>query len=39
VIAFIQAYMATNLRHGFDLLYASSRHQSQPCGQTVLWRV
>lgn len=39
VIAFIQAYMATNPRHGFDLLYASARHQSQPWGKTVLWRV
>ncbi len=39
VIAFIQAYMATNPRHGFELLYASARHESQPWGKTVLWRV
>jgi putative transposase len=31
--------MATNPRHGFGLLYASARHQSQPWGKTVLWRV
>ena len=39
VIAFIQAHMATNPRHGFELLYASARHQRQPWGKTVLWRV
>lgn len=30
VIQFIQAYMATNPRHGFGLLYASARHQGHP---------
>ena len=39
VIAFIQAYMAINPRHGFGLLYANARHQGQPWGKTVLWRV
>lgn len=36
-IQFIQAYMTINPRHGFGLLYASARHQSQPWGETVLW--
>jgi len=27
VIQFIEAYMATNPRHGFGLLYASARYQ------------
>jgi putative transposase len=27
------------LAQGFDLLYASARHHSQPWGKTVLWRV
>ncbi len=39
VIAFIQAYMAVNPRHGFGLLYDSARHQGKPWGKTVLWRV
>ena len=39
VIQFFQTYMATNPRHGFGLLYASARHQGQPWGKTVLWRV
>lgn len=39
VIQFMQTYMATNLRHGLDLLYARARHQNQPWGKTVLWRV
>ena len=39
VMQFIQAYMTINPRHGFGLLYASARHQSQPWGKTVLWRV
>ena len=39
VIAFIQNHMALNPRHGFDLLYDSARHQRQPWGKTVLWRV
>ncbi len=39
VIQFMQTYMATNPRHGFGLLYASARHQNQPWGKTVLWRV
>jgi putative transposase len=39
VIQFMQTYMASNPRHGFDLLYASARHQNQPWGKTVLWRV
>jgi len=39
VIAFIQSHMALNPRHGFDLLYDSARHQKQPWGKTVLWRV
>ena len=30
VISFIQAYMALNPRHGFDLLYDSVRHQQAP---------
>jgi len=38
VIQFIEAYMATNPRHGFGLLYASARYQGQPWGKTVLWR-
>ena len=38
-IQFIQTYMATNPRHGFGLLYASARHQNQPWGKTVLWRL
>lgn len=32
-------HLATNPRHGFDLLYATARHQKQPWGKTVLWRV
>lgn len=39
VISFIQSHMAVNPRHGFDLLYDSARHQKQPWGKTVLWRV
>jgi putative transposase len=39
VITFIQAYMALNPRHGFDLLYDSARHQKAPWGKTVLRRV
>ena len=39
VITFIQAYMALNPRHGFDLLYDSARHQQAPWGKTVLRRV
>lgn len=39
VIAFIQGHMALNPRHGFDLLFDSARHQMQPWGKTVLWRV
>ncbi len=39
VIAFIQNHMAINPRHGFDLLHDSARHQKQPWGKTVLWRV
>jgi putative transposase len=39
VIQFIQTYMTTNPRHGFGLLYASARHQRQPWGKTVLWRL
>jgi len=39
VITFIQSHMAINPRHGFDLLYDSARHQKQPWGKTVLWRV
>jgi putative transposase len=39
VIAFIQSHMALNPRHGFDLLYDTARHQKQPWGKTVLWRV
>ena len=39
VIAFIQSHMALNPRHGVDLLYDSVRHQKQPWGKTVLWRV
>ena len=39
VIAFIEKHMALNPRHGFGLLYDSARHQGQPWGKTVLWRV
>ena len=39
VITFIQTYMALNPRHGFGLLYDSARHQGNPWGKTVLWRV
>ena len=39
VIAFVQAHMALNPRHGFGLLYDSARHQDKPWGKTVLWRV
>lgn len=39
VINFIQSHLATNPRHGFDLLYATARYQKQPWGKTVLWRV
>lgn len=39
VITFIQAHMALNPRHGFGLLYDSARHQGQPWGKAVLWRV
>jgi len=38
-IKFIQAYLASNPRHGFGLLYDSARHQGRPWGKTVLWRV
>jgi putative transposase len=30
VIQFVQAYMATNRRHGFGLLYANAHYQGQP---------
>ena len=33
VVAFIQAHLATNPCHGFDLLYATARHQEQPWGR------
>lgn len=39
VIEAVQAYIAINPRHGFDLLYGSFRLQKQPWGKTVLWRV
>ena len=39
VINYVQEYMAMNPRHGFGLLHASARHQGQPWGKTVLWRV
>lgn len=39
VINFIQSHLATHPRHGFDLLYATGRHQKQLGGKTVLWRV
>lgn len=39
VITFSRMHMALNPRHGFGLLYDSSRHQGKPWGKTVLWRV
>ena len=39
VIAFIQAHIALNPRHGFGLLYDSARHQGKPWGKSVLGRV
>jgi len=39
VIDFVGRHMAINPRHGFGLLYDSARHQQQPWGKTVLWRV
>jgi putative transposase len=39
VITFIQSHRALNPRHGFDLPYDSARHQKQPRGKTVLWRL
>lgn len=39
VIEFVQGHIAANPRHGFGLLYDSSRHQGQPWGKSVLWRV
>lgn len=39
VIKFIEGHIALNPRHGFELLYASARHQRKPWGKTVLWRV
>ncbi len=39
VINFIESHLAKNPRHGFELLYATARHQEQPWGKTVLWRV
>ena len=39
VINYVQDYMDLNPRHGFGLLHASARHQGQPWGKTVLWRV
>lgn len=39
VIHFVQTYIALNPCHGFGLLVDSARHQGQPWGETVLWRV
>lgn len=39
VIDFVNQHIALNPRHGFGLVYDSARHQNQPWGKTVLWRV
>ena len=39
VIAAIECYLQINPRHGFGLLSASFKHQRQPWGKSVLWRV
>lgn len=39
VIDFVQRHIAVNPRHRFGLINDSTRHQAQPWGKTVLWRV